>query len=409
VCNSTTPVRKLLGVWPPLPINLSDWKLSILGRDNIVAALKQNSRLHTISLAVPRLGSISKNILAAIKGPFPILTRLKLLSHLTDGTMLVFPNSILGGSAPRLRHLELNGISFPLSELHLCSPNLVDLCLENITSHSGYISPEAMITSLSALTRLERLLLKFVSPPSFPIRANRHPPPTRAVLPSLFRFIYDGTSEYLEDLVARFDAPVLDHICINFFYQLRFDTPQLDLFIRRSPMFQPFNEAQLELLGFEVEIRFLQAVHLGLGIICSELNRQLSSLVQLCGPSFQHLLSKVERLYILPAEILLSDWDAYRSYTEDDRWLKVLFSFIAVKDLYISAIFSGRIMRAIMCRRVLDGERLTEMLPALQNLFLEKSESRELEHYDVRKATEDFVAAKRLSGHNIAVSQWCRK
>jgi len=109
----------------------------------------------------------------------------------------------------------------------------------------------------------------------------------------------------------------------------------------------------------------------------------------------------VECLYILPTGILLSVW---HTYNEDGRWLEVLPLFIAVKNLYISAKFASPIMHA-MC--VLDGEELTEMLPALQNLFLEKPEP--WEHHYVRKATEDFVAAKRLSGHNIAVSQWCRE
>ena len=261
-----------------------------------------------------------------------------------------------------------------------------------------------MITSFSALTRLERLFLGFLSPYSFPraIQGNRHPPPTRAVLPSLLLFVYDGTNEYLEDLVARFDAPVLAYISITFFYRLTFDTPQLDLFISRSPMFQPFNEVRLEFSYYQVEIKFPHALNLELGIRCDALNKQLSSLVQLCGPScLQHLISKVECLYIFPGILLSNNW---QNYDEDGQWLEVLCLFVAVKNLYISAKFASPIMHA-MC--VLDGEELTEMLPALQNLFLEKPEP--WEHHYVRKATEDFVAAKRLSGHNIAVSQWCRE
>jgi hypothetical protein len=361
VCNTKTPVRKLLGVWPPLPINLSDCKLPRLGIHNIIAALRQNSRLHTISLAGPR--SQWGDVLATIQGPFPILTRLNLLSYSMDARMLPLPDSFLGGSALRLRHLKLNRISFPLSKLHLCAPDLVDLHLQNIYIYprSGYMSPEAMITSLSALTRLEHLQLGFISPLSLPraIQGNRHPRPTRAVLPSLLLFIYEGTNEYLEDLVARFDAPVLDIISISFFYQLRLDTPQLDLFISRSPMFQPFNEVRLEFSYYQVEIRFPHAVNFELGIRCDALNKQLSSLVQLCGPfCLQHLISKVECLYIFPGILLSNNW---QNYDEDGQWLEVLCLFIAVKNLYISAKLAGRIMRA-MC--VLDGESLSEVLPA---------------------------------------------
>ncbi len=54
-------------------------------------------------------------------------------------------DSFLGGSAPRLRYLALNSIPFRVTRL-------VRLWLVNIP-HSGYISPEAMVT----LTSLEEL------------------------------------------------------------------------------------------------------------------------------------------------------------------------------------------------------------------------------------------------------------
>jgi len=136
VCKNKTPVRELLGVWPPLPINLSDCKLPTSGIHNIVAALEQNSRLHTISLAGPR--SQWEYVLGAIQGPFPILTRLNLSSYSRE---LALPDSFLGGSAPRLRHLKLNRISFPLSKLHLCAPDLVDLYLQNIFFIPGTFHP----------------------------------------------------------------------------------------------------------------------------------------------------------------------------------------------------------------------------------------------------------------------------
>lgn len=64
------------------------------------------------------------------------------------------PDSFLVGSAPRLRLLLLDWISFSgLTRLLFPATHLVTLFLENIPD-SRYISPEAMIACLSASTRL---------------------------------------------------------------------------------------------------------------------------------------------------------------------------------------------------------------------------------------------------------------
>lgn len=58
---------------------------------------------------------------------------------------------------------------------------------------------------------LEVLRIEFESPRSRPPRESRRLPPlTRSVLPALIVLRFVGASEYLEDLVARIDAPLLD-------------------------------------------------------------------------------------------------------------------------------------------------------------------------------------------------------
>jgi len=69
---------------------------------------------------------------------FPELTDLWLSSHVETLSVIPVPDSFLGGSAPRLRYFSLSGIP-----------------------RSGYISPEAMVTSLSMLTGLETPYLEF--------------------------------------------------------------------------------------------------------------------------------------------------------------------------------------------------------------------------------------------------------
>src|SRR5713101_3622115 len=114
-----------------------------------------------------------------VRVPFPELTDLQLSSY--DETLPVVPDSFLGGSAPSLEHVSLSGIPFPgLPKVLLSAAHLVDLRHFNIP-HSGYISPEAMVALLSALSSLEVLFLKFESPQSRPDWESRSLRPPNAL------------------------------------------------------------------------------------------------------------------------------------------------------------------------------------------------------------------------------------
>ena len=168
--------------------------------------------------------------------------------------------------------------------------------------HSGYFSPEAMVTGLSVLTSLESLVIEFESPRSRPDRKSRRPPPpTRTLLPVLTQLGFKGVNEYLEDLVARIDAPLLDKLTITFFHQLIFDTPQLTQFISRTPKFKAHDEARVVFSNWDVTVTLPQTFdgELKLGISCRQSDWQLSSLAQVCSSSFpQALIPTVEHLYI---------------------------------------------------------------------------------------------------------------
>ena len=64
-----------------------------------------------------------------------------------------------------------------------------------------------------------------------------------------------------------------------------------------------------------------------------------------------------------------------------------------MKDLYLSEEFLPVLE--------LIGESEIEVLPALHNLFLS-----ELESEPVQEVVGRFVAARRLTGHDIAISSW---
>ncbi|KAF8495451.1 hypothetical protein F5888DRAFT_1804825 [Russula emetica] len=213
VCTPLTPTRATLDVWPALPLVIQGHISPTSGVDNTVAALMRSSHVCKIDLWGSS-GLESENILAAMQQSFPEITHLRLGAY--DAPIV--PNSFLGGSAPRLQYLRLECIPFPgLPNLLLSTIHLVELHL-HLIPQSGYLSPEVMIACLSSLTSLERLSLGFQSPQSFPNReSQRPPPPTRSILTTLTYFQFRGVSEYLDDFLARIDAPRLSKLHIIFF------------------------------------------------------------------------------------------------------------------------------------------------------------------------------------------------
>jgi hypothetical protein len=389
-----TRMRKTLDVWPPrLPIVIKGDYYSKPGQDNLMATLEHNDRVCEIKLWFIS-NSLWRRVLAAMQVPFPTLTDLDL--WFTDTPASVIPDSFLGGFAPRLRKLALKGASFlGLSKLLLSATDLVELTLRNIP-HSGYISPEAMVACLSTLTRLEELDIKFESPQSRPDQESRRPRPTRTPLPSLTKFWFTGVTEYLEDFVARIDAPLLGFMAVEFLHQNLFDTPHLAQFIDRTPQLRAHDEARVLFSDEDVSVTlpgpFDQC--LNLEISCRQLDLQVASLTQICSSSFPPALMRtVERLYVMH---WLGDWT---NDVENSLWLELLHPFTAVKDLYLSQKFVPRIAATL---QDLVGEEAVKVLPTLERLFVEGLDPSSSD----RKAFEPFLAARQLSGHPVDVSQW---
>ena len=168
-CTERTP-RDALDAWPAFPLLISNHLLGRGGSDNLNALLEISDRMYQITFTHSLINF--ETVLEAMQKPFPELTNLRIYSH---HQLPLLPDSFLGGSAPRLRNLCLDGVLFRgLPELLLSTTHLFSLFLKNIP-HSWYILPEAMVTVLSTLTRLALLCLRFVSPRSHPDQASRHP------------------------------------------------------------------------------------------------------------------------------------------------------------------------------------------------------------------------------------------
>ena len=383
----------MLDVWPPLPIVIHHSARPKSGEDSILAALEHNDRVCQITLKLDPV------ILDAMQEPFPALAHLALLCEIDR----VVPDSFMGGSAPLLQDLRLEGVPFPgLPTFLLSATDLVHLILRRIP-HSGYISPEEIATCTSTLSRLETLYLGFESPRSRPNRESRRPslhPLTRSrsVLPSLIKLHFTGVSEYLEDLVAQIDCPLLDLLDITLFPEPVFDTPQLIQFISRTPTLEVYGRARVDFSDFHVRVSFTKtssfnSYHLTLKILC-RWPGQLSSIAQISTSFFpRSLVHMVERLYIRKKSVSTL-WG--QDGIEDSKWLELLYPFTAVKELFISKEFAPRIASSL---QKLVGRRTTEVLPALELLVLEERPT----SGPFKEAVGKFAAARELSNHPVAI------
>ena len=341
-CTSETPVRDTLDIWPPLPLLIRGVFDEPSSVDNVIAALERNDRVRQINLEhLTSSQSESVTSSAAMRKPFLELTHLG-LGLLEPGPIL--PDSFLGGTAPRLRELRLCGVPFPgFPKLLLSATQLVHLDLFSIPP-SGYIPLEAMATTLSALTSLESLYLRFRYPRPRPAIESRRPPPlTRYILPSLTFIIFNGPSENLEEILARIDAPRINIMYITYFNQIIFNTPQLFQFIsqvERPTRLRAPKEGRIIFDSSDITVRFpLQTSDSGVlsvKVPCTASERQLSSLAQVCtsGSSLPPL-STLEDLYILEPRAYAPRWQDDFKHT---LWLDLLRPFVAVRNLLIRGI-----------------------------------------------------------------------
>ena len=392
-CSHKTPARDALDIWPAFPLHIDCYVEESV--DNIVAVLERSDRVCFIKLTNLGMSDLEQ-ISAAMQVPFPELTYLLLWSK--GNTVSALPDSLLGGSAPRLEILGLDGIPFPgLPKLLLSATNLVELQLRDIP-HSGYFSPEAMATALSTLTRLRSLSLRFESPQSQPDPAHQHPPPlTRTVLPNLERFWFKGDSEYVEVVVAHIDAPRLKHLETTLFNDIIFDTPQFAQFISRTPRMKALEKARVTFDGNAAMVKLSSLTSgkhetLEVRIPCKKLDWQVSSMEQICTSCLPPLPTL--DLHIDGNPRYQQHW---QGNVENVLWLRLLHPFTSVKNLHLSEEIARRIVPAL---QELIGVRATEVLPALEDIFLEEGQR----SGPVQEGIQEVITVRQATNHPIAVS-----
>jgi hypothetical protein len=157
-CTNYTPVGEKLDIWPSLPIVISSSCNcgSETCLDNIMTALGHRHRVCQIELFL--VWEMFDNcIFEALDQSFPKLAALKLHSS-EPYRDSIFPTSGQNlGCITHLRSLSLSCFSIPgLPNLLLSSTDLVDLRLMEIST-LVFISPDKMVTALSALAKLQVL------------------------------------------------------------------------------------------------------------------------------------------------------------------------------------------------------------------------------------------------------------
>ena len=402
LCTQGRAAKKMLGVWPALPIIVKEYYAENLqlqgGVNNVVDALTYNDRIREINIqGVP---SLLLEGIATMQAPFAALTSLALQSK--DESPPALPDSFLGGCVPQLQELSFDGIPFlAVRKLLSSTKGLVSLRLWDIPP-SGYISPEEMATSLSTLTKLKRLVLGFRSPrpqTDTEIESRHSPLLTRIVLPVLAVFNFKGNSEYLDDFVSRIDAPLLDNTAITLFNQLIFGTSQLRCFLGRTERFNGARRADVVFFCYRVQVSLFRQngpdYHkiFELGISCATSDWQLSSLAQICSWSLPPVPA-LERLGIHEGRSSQPQW---QDDVEDGEWAGLFRPFSTVTTLDISERFVGRVAPAlqVLARRV----SATDVLPALENIFLEGQQPPE----PIYDAIRQFVAVRQRSGQLVTI------
>ena len=404
LCEYWRPIENVLYSWPTLPVVVGsdavrpwtpNWDTGM--PRNVMVALRHPDRLCEINLNMKSswTGPIAEMVTKLCRA----LERIRITVNDATGPSILIRNAFLGGSAPHLREIELDGISFPFPEIRrvlLSTHNLIELHLSKIP-HAAYFSPRDLVTGLSTLVQLKSLTVDFHSPASSPPFSTTRRPPQSTTVPSLQSFYFHGTSEYLEDVVSRIHLPALRNITIKLFNQIFFDLPQLSQFI---PHLNVLDSTHLtimhsaELVGI---FFFREAEHpswiFSFQTSCRQLDWQLSFVTQILG-HLSPLLSRVVHVTIETNRGIPTGCG--REDIDPTQWVELFQSFTHVKEVHVmEAQFVPSVVQALVTEAMATG-----VLPELSDLYLDDFDRSEF----VSDTAEQFVSMRSLSGRPVSLT-----
>ncbi|KAH9028386.1 hypothetical protein EDB85DRAFT_1971055 [Lactarius pseudohatsudake] len=348
-------------------------------QDDLTAALEHPDRVRRIDLNIT-----SSEVFEAVEAmnvPFPVLTHLELTGPDEDRLkdMLYLSDRFLGGSAPCLQHLSLEAVALMnLPKLLLSTRDLVSLRLENFPPW-GYISPEEIVGGLAGLTRLRTLSIQFAIPyerMDSPMHLQ-----SRAVLPALTKFEFGGGSGYLDELMAQIDMPRIEDVRIEY-SELDVQAPQFSEFIKLSQFKRARADFRYPNFKLDLSQGECHQAHHSLIILDSEVQ-------EFTAPEIARLLDQ-----LVPMLSNVVHLSVVGKHGRGDDMLPLLRLFPAVEAMDVSRK-TGGYTRAYLTSALEDiaEDMITEVLPALQLLWLEDDDNK----------LERFLSLRRLSGHPVTI------
>ncbi len=359
---------------PPLPLIIDylyeDDDITAKDKEGIIHALQHRDRVRRIRIVNPV--PILEKLIITLDGEYPILEHM-LIEHQRYQRPVTWRNRDLNlpetFRAPHLRHLLLMNFAIPIgSPLLVAMGNLVTLSLVLIPP-SAYFHPNAMLQRLSLMPQLETLAITFNSHfPSGDIQRQllRTPIMTRATVPNLRWFAFQGASAYLEALLPWITIPLLERLQVYFFNQLTYSILHLQQFMSTSGNLRlntveltfcddclwvaayPHKEAKLFTLDM-----MLGGRHLDWQVACTA---QVFHTLRTKFSVVEHLTLTYRR------HVISSEWNDEADRTQ---WRELLGALGKVKTLCVDKALVEQLSRSLQPSK---GELPTELLPELQEL-----------------------------------------
>jgi hypothetical protein len=410
-----TPIESIMDAWPTLPLSvLYIYPESRSLSKNFIVALRRPDRICKIDFTLSSL--LIKSIVPIMQEPFPELEQIQITVQDITGPLAI-RGSFLGGSAPRVRDIQLSRVAIPFPAIRqvLSSTNsLVKLQLLNI-SNDVYFSPVDLVNALSTLIYLESLMISFRSPAS---RPPPPPPPStatgrprttkRTTTLSLTYLYFRGAHEYLEEFISQIDLPSLRKITISLFNQIVFEIPHFCQFISPfkalgSPIsvcITPTKEA--------VKVAFEHMVTsnriCSLKTLCLRLDWQLSFVTQLMTQLPPFIRSNVQFLSVGRLPNHRPHMPTGVEDVDSGQWLELFQPFRNVSRVRIweSGLVPG-IVQALVTEEEEEADEnvvAEVVLPELEELHLSRYDRSPSVLEDVVR----FVSARRRAGRTVHMS-----
>ncbi|KAI0270396.1 hypothetical protein BC834DRAFT_967198 [Gloeopeniophorella convolvens] len=381
VCTYGTPVKEMLTHSPPLPIvmNYIYNTLSPLDEVGALFSLQYSSRIREIRLVRIPDSSLQK-LVEAMDKPFPTLETL-VIETLSDTGRLVLPPLFLGGHAPKIRCLTLDGFDIP-GQLLSSTRGLSTLWLERVPSDAN-LNPETLLSRLHGMPHLEEFSVSFCTAKYAPTAGNELP------------------RTYLERLLAGIEVPSVKQLSVTLSKENLFVIPHLSRLMEYARGLEcPVSRVSFSESTVSIDIRsrgqFICSTPYSVQVSCRWLDQQVSVMEQICTQLATTLCIVEELDLTFYLDELPRGWVGEIS---PGRWRSLLQPFRGAKTVRAEGAVVWEVARALKP----DADVLLKgLLPEMRELDLR---FRERDHRETAAlaAFGDFVTLRRAAGRLIRV------